>query len=152
MSPVINGPGVLPPNASPRALLAQAGARIALTVAVPPSQAAQISASGGAIPAPVSGIALIDTGASVTCIDNDLALSLGLRAVGSVSVNTPSGVGIAQTQYLGEVTLPGSAGNLWTLTGAVLAPQGIIALIGTDVLANCVLVYNGSAGAFTLAF
>lgn len=33
-----------------------------------------------------------------------------------------------------------------------LAVQGIQALIGRDILRNCVLVYNGASGFFTLAF
>ena len=35
--------------------------------------------------------------------------------------------------------------------GAKLAPQGLIALIGRDVLMNCVLVYNGIDGSFSIS-
>ncbi len=37
----------------------------------------------------------------------------------------------------------------WYIVGAGL---GIQALIGRDILANCVLVYNGNMNQFTLAF
>ena len=35
--------------------------------------------------------------------------------------------------------------------GANLAPQGLVALIGRDILAKCVLIYNGSDGSFSLS-
>jgi hypothetical protein len=35
---------------------------------------------------------------------------------------------------------------------ADLAIQGIHALIGRDVLQDCILIYNGTVGEFTLAF
>jgi hypothetical protein len=34
--------------------------------------------------------------------------------------------------------------------GAPLAAQGLLVLIGRDLLQHCVLVYNGPAGGFTL--
>ena len=37
------------------------------------------------------------------------------------------------------------------LAGAALEPQGLLALIGRDVLARCTLFYNGTTGEFTLA-
>ncbi len=35
--------------------------------------------------------------------------------------------------------------------GAALASQGLLVLIGRDVLQNCNLFYNGPAGQFTLS-
>jgi hypothetical protein len=35
---------------------------------------------------------------------------------------------------------------------AELSTQGIHALIGRDVLQDCILIYNGASGDFTLAF
>jgi hypothetical protein len=35
--------------------------------------------------------------------------------------------------------------------GAKLEPQGLIALIGRDMLASCVLIYNGPDGSFSLS-
>jgi len=35
--------------------------------------------------------------------------------------------------------------------GAALAPQGLIALIGRDVLQHCTLFYNGITGEITLS-
>ena len=34
----------------------------------------------------------------------------------------------------------------------LLAPQGFHVLIGRDILSDCVLVYNGTAKLFTLAY
>ncbi|HYL73943.1 MAG TPA: hypothetical protein VEU96_07035, partial [Bryobacteraceae bacterium] len=38
------------------------------------------------------------------------------------------------------------------VAGAQLAIQGIQALVGRDILKSCLLVYDGQAGTFTLAF
>lgn len=37
------------------------------------------------------------------------------------------------------------------VAGSALQSQGIVALLGRDVLANFILVYNGPAGTFSLA-
>jgi hypothetical protein len=38
-----------------------------------------------------------------------------------------------------------------SLIGSVLAAQGIVGLLGRDVLSHFLLVYNGPAGMFSLA-
>ena len=35
--------------------------------------------------------------------------------------------------------------------GANLASQGLVALIGRDLLASCILIYNGPDGSFSLS-
>lgn len=152
MPPVINGPGPLPPGfpLSSRETLARFGARIQITLSMPPTQAAVIAKAGGKVPEPVTGIALIDTGANNTCIDDAVARQLGLRQIGTTAVNTPAGSATAP-QYMVEYTIAGGSG-LWSATGVLLRPQGLLALIGTDALLTCELVYNGHAGTFTLSY
>lgn len=55
----------------------------------------------------------------------------------------PIFAGQIQVQGLGEI-------NAHRAFGANLEPQGIIALIGRDVLKQLVLIYNGADGSFTL--
>jgi hypothetical protein len=38
------------------------------------------------------------------------------------------------------------------LTGQIVHGQQIVALIGRDLLSNCILLYNGSGGVFSIAF
>lgn len=86
---------------------------------------------------------------------------LNLTPTGSVPVHTPSTGGAPHVaeQYDVSLMIPGSSTQHVPLTfGAVpvmaaeLSVQGIQALVGRDILSNCVLVYNGSIGGFTLAF
>jgi hypothetical protein len=122
-----------------------------VTISMPPVQVQALQAAGGAVPPPIIGYALIDSGANNTAIDHAAAARLGLRAVGNVKVNTPAGQ-VNQFQYIGLVTLAGQANGLWTLTSATLAPQGLVMLIGTDVLCNAVFVLDGISGTFSISF
>jgi hypothetical protein len=110
------------------------------------------------VPAPVPVRALIDTGASCTCVDPDALGMLQLSPTGTAPMATPStGDGIHQANVFdvglrllhpkATLTMPNVA-----VVESRLANQGIQALIGRDVLANCLLVYDGQAGLFSLAF
>jgi len=125
--------------------------------------------SGLAIPQPLEVDALLDTGAEQTCIDPHILSSLGLVAMGVGFVAAP-GTGMPQLPVLG-----GSSGANWYKAGlTILCPGGqaghdlifpeldvdeiplsqfgIDAIIGRDVLASCVMVYDGPAGSVTLAY
>ena len=56
----------------------------------------------------------------------------------------PIFAGQIQVQGLGEI-------NAHRAFGANLETQGIVALIGRDVLKQLVLIYNGTDGSFTLS-
>ena len=54
--------------------------------------------------------------------------------------------------YAGQPMISGfCAVNTHRAYQGALAPQGLVALIGRDILAQCQLVYNGSDGSFTLS-
>ena len=78
-----------------------------------------LEAVGQPVPALVRIRALVDAGATATCIDPTVPATLP--------------------------TIPVAAVDL-------LLSQGFHALIGRDILRNCVFHYNGSTGLFTLAF
>ena len=61
--------------------LVQRGPIINVTVGLERSMATALIGQGSKVPTPISGLALIDTGASVTCIDNSKAIELGLPVV-----------------------------------------------------------------------
>lgn len=94
---------------------------------------------------------LIDTGASVSCIDDSIAKELDLTAHDIVTVCTPSEI-FSQPVYDLGFSLP----NLTKVTfaiqalGAVLTSQPYDALIGRDLLALCTLIYNGWDNSYQL--
>ncbi len=54
--------------------------------------------------------------------------------------------------YSTRTELPYRIPNLAVVESELMAKQGFHALIGRDVLARCLLFYNGTNGLYTLAF
>ena len=137
------------------------GAIVSLGVVVSGPRMAALKAAGVAIPDPVLGRALLDTGASATVIDLTVVAKLRLVPTGAVPVHTPStgGTPAVCEQYDVGLALILGSGQIHMVPALVvpviavdLSSQGIQALIGRDVLREAVFVYNGDAGTFTLAF
>jgi hypothetical protein len=135
-------------------ILHQRGPVVQVTVGVSPVMATQLAQQGASIPAPIAGIALIDTGAIGTCIDDGVAQQLGLPVIDVVQMASASHAATQQNVYPavlevigGNITL-----NVPRAMGAALGVQGLVALIGRDVLAQCTLHYNEPTGAFTLSY
>ncbi len=122
-----------------------------------PRQAA-LHGANQPVPPPVQIRALIDTGASCTCIDPSVPQRLGLAPTGASLRHTPS-TGVqphVANQYDVSLVLLHPKLNLTIQTVPVaesqLAIQGIQGLLGRDVLKNCLFIYDGQVGLFTLAF
>lgn len=102
--------------------------------------------------------ALIDTGASSTCVDPSVLQRLGVTATGAILIHTPSTSGKPHMCEQFDVSLRIEHPHTSLLVAAVpvlaldLASQGITALIGRDVLGTCLFIYDGVAASFTLAF
>ena len=120
----------------------------------------QVMAAAGQTPPPsVPVTLLIDTGASSTCLDPTAIASLALTATGTVQIQTPSTGGAAHccNQYDISLIIPSPAGaphfiDALPIIEASLRPQGIDGLLGRDVLARCILFYNGPLLGYTLAY
>ena len=129
---------------------------VVASVSQPRSQA--VIAAGQSVPSPLVIRALVDTGASCTCIDPNVLKSLGLSPTGSVSVHTPStgSQPVNQDQYDVSLTFLHSKLSFNIASIPVVASnlqmQGIDALIGRDILDDFLLVYDGQLGLFTLGF
>lgn len=101
---------------------------------------------------------LIDTGASITAVDPAILTALALAPTGQTTITTPSTGTQPHTcnQYDVRIVLPHPALSFTIAALGViqstLLNQGIGALIGRDVLANCLLTYDGRASIFILAF
>ena len=120
-----------------------------------------LTKSGKAVPPPVMGTFLIDTGASGTCVDPDYVLPLGLVPTGSVSIQTPSTNGSGHICHQYDVSLLIPNGNqaaaplvidAMPIMETVLRPQGIDGLIGRDVLSLCSFNAHGPFNLFVLSY
>ena len=108
-------------------------------------------ASGDGSFKPVNGLALIDTGAAATCVDESLARRVGLAVVdaGPISSAThehhvvPIFACRLEISGLGTINCPRAM-------GVTIENQGLVAVIGRDVLKSTVLIYNGSEGTYSL--
>ncbi len=95
-------------------------------------------------------LALIDTGASGSCIDDSIAKILGLIARDIVEVGTPAGR-VKQPVYDLGIGMP-LANNIFPVLacGANMIGQPYQALIGRDILHHCTLIYNGWDNSYQL--
>ncbi len=100
----------------------------------------------------VSGMALIDTGASITCVNESSARQAGFIVIDQGIMSSTSHSNHKVPIFAGEIVVT-NIGKLPVsrVMGANLDDQGIIALIGRDVLQHAILVYTGLDGAFSLS-
>jgi hypothetical protein len=137
------------------------GPVLTVVIGVSVARGDALMTAGRPVPAGISARALIDTGASCTCVDPSILVKLALTPTGTVSVHTPSTGPAAHLaeQYDVSLLVPGAGAHHVPLAlpaipvmAAELSVQGIDALIGRDVLRDCIFIYNGSVGLFTIAF
>ncbi len=138
---------------APKHALLSRGPIIQVSVMVISSVAQQVIQQGGIIPNPVSGYALIDTGASTTCIDDTVARKIGAPAIDKVKMCSASHTEADAFIYPVNFEILGAniPINVPRCMGAALQGQELVMLIGRDVLEKCTLHYNGISGQFTLS-
>jgi predicted aspartyl protease len=136
----------------PALALHQRGPVIQVSVTIEQNAGKALLAQGKALPTPKTGFALIDTGASNTCIDDQAAVELGLPIIDVAHMQSASHSKHQCNVYPVTIDIPGIVNlNSPRTLGAALAGQGLLALIGRDVLAYCTLFYNGPLGQITLS-
>lgn len=143
------------------------GARIRIRVNLDADSILDLRRKGLAVPQPMELDALLDPGAERSCIDPSVVSALALPThafnftmapgvgqsplFGNASVNTPHPASVALLHPSGA-----EKDNLFLPFVVVQElsqhPLGIDAIIGRDVLASCVMVYDGPAGTVTLAY
>ena len=141
--------------------LVELGAYFPIEVHVPTQIADVLTKQGSTVPTPVPGVGLIDTGATFTCIEeNILASSLQLNPTGVVNIGTADGPR-QRNVYRGRVVFPtkGWTMDLGRVVGVDLSgqfvressPKPIVALLGRNFLERCIFIYDGTMGSWTLS-
>ena len=140
-------------STSPRAVLQNVGPNIEVILAPLEAQLKSTADHGDTPPQPVSGHAPIDTGASTTCVDAEAARRAGMALVTTGRIMSATHANELVPVFAGRLTIAQASitVNSNRAFGLNLKDQGLIALIGRDLLANCVLVYNGLDGSFSLS-
>ncbi|MCY4548965.1 MAG: hypothetical protein OXC28_11405 [Defluviicoccus sp.] len=139
-------------SVSPSEALKTVGPRLEVLVSPLDEQVKVLVEHGQPVPGPVRGFALVDTGASITCIDRDVAVQAGLAVVDSGPMHSATHANEIVPIYAGRLMISGlCAVDANRAYGASLAPQGLVALVGRDILAQCQFTYNGVDGSFSIA-
>ncbi len=137
----------------PKIVLSAKGPVIQVSIGIEEIFAQQLIQQGKQIPELKSGLALIDTGASITCIDETFAVDLGLPVIDKAMMSSASHDATEKNVYpilIQFIGVPIKL-NVDRAIGATLNNQGIIALVGRDVLKEFTMFYNGIAGEITLS-
>jgi hypothetical protein len=139
-------------------LLLDGGPLLLVTISIPSALERDLAAKNLPMPQALRGLALIDTGASRTCVDATAIRRLGVSAIDRAMCGTANGV-VQQNLFPARFSFPAISLDIEfasvigvDLTGQASMGQDIVALVGRDVLSRCVLTYNGVGGFITLAF
>jgi hypothetical protein len=139
----------------------QGFAQVDVVLGVPAARVRALHRAGRQSPSPVTTTALIDTGSHFTYIDPSVRRALNLVPYTTASALTPaSPATVACYQFKVDLTIkyPGAAGQLFLLRHLLpvaelaISHLGADVLIGCEFLADCVFVYRGPQGQFTLAY
>lgn len=133
-----------------------------MLIAISQARRQALEEQGQAVPTPILIRALVDTGATCTCIDTATLAPLQISPTGQSTLQTAStgNAPVLANQFDVALVIPGptqgSAPLVFETIPIValdgLSTQGFQALIGRDILSKCVLHYNGDMGLFTLAY
>ena len=138
----------------PQKVLESRGPILQVNLSVASAFADQLLKENKPVPQAITGFALLDTGASCTCIDDDAAKKLGLPVIDKVKMSSASHNESEKNVYPAIIEVLGMPMkiNADRVIGASLAAQDLLVLFGRDLLSNFTLFYNGANGEFTISF
>lgn len=137
--------------------LQREGAVLDVEIAVPSSLAKYLTGKKLAVPQPIRGWALVDSGATTSCVDNQVIKRLGVKPIRQTTVlgaDGPSEQNVYPARFIfRQVKM---SFEFASAIGANLEEQSImgrklVALIGRNVLSRCIFIYNGINATYTLA-
>jgi hypothetical protein len=128
------------------------GPIIEVVICPPQPISQQLQKQGKQVPV-FKATAPIDTGATATCISDEIITKLGLISYDIQDVYTAAGPSQQMLYDIG-VGLPISQPNLLSVQApcADLSGQPFQVLIGRDILSMCTLFYNGKDNSFVLHY
>lgn len=141
----------------PPIVLMQKGPRVPVRISIQKNFTEQLALSGGSqkdLTNSMEGTALIDTGAFMSCIDEEVAKNLGLSAIDVVNMTSASHESTEVNIYPARIEIVAGQTlkfDMARVLGVNLKKQQLIALIGRDILSRCTLFYNGVTGQITLS-
>lgn len=140
-------------NVPPDEVLRRYGPCVDVIVTLDKAMAEALLQQGQPVPTPIAGKALIDTGASSSCIDDTTARSMRLPVIDVVKIASATHAADPRNVYPVQIEIAGIGLGIAAprAIGAELHSLGFVAIIGRDVLRHCTLFYNGIAGQITLS-
>lgn len=143
--------------------LAETGAILQVTVGIPPALEQLCLRDGIAIPAPITGYALIDTGASASAVHEQIFTDFGVQPLDHIPMSTPHTKDKFSFVYPAKIQFPGLnlSNDAFLSTMRVVGCElkwttfdnkEIIMLMGRDILKWFLMVYNGVQSDVTLAY
>jgi Aspartyl protease len=139
--------------------LTETGPLVSVEISLPAALRKYLSENGQPIPAPQSGFALVDTGASATAVDQTIFDTLGIQQIDTIPTSTPHGASTSPV-YPANFTFPGL--NLTdmpmervigcNLKWTNIEGKEVIMLLGRDLLRYFLMVYNGLSSDLFLSY
>src|SRR5712691_4719712 len=128
--------------------LIKEGPFLEVLVSIPQALAAFYAKENMPLPTPISGMALIDTGASKSCVHGPIMRDLRVSPINTATTHTAAGP-VTHSLYPAHFTFPAPKIEIdfasvvgVNLAGQTILGKQLIALIGRDVLGMGMLVYN----------
>ena len=128
--------------------LQQEGPRIRISISAPQEEIEIGGAFAIEYPEPLSVVALIDTGASLTVINPELVQSCRLTQTGFTKISSAGNIGDFPT-FAAHIEFPGHnlrGFEIIPVVACKLPQQSISCLIGRDILRRWRFTYNGRTG------
>jgi hypothetical protein len=139
-----------------------AGPIVDAYVGVSQARAEALQSAGLPVPKLFPVRALVDTGASRTCVDPAILDHLKLSPIGTMRVHTPTtgaqSVEVNQFEigflipHFNPALASFARGSVAVAECDLFAAQGIHVLLGMDLLSGCLLILDGIVGLLTLAY
>jgi predicted aspartyl protease len=110
----------------------------------------EITLHGSSASAPTESLeGIIDTGASVICLDSRVANRLGLVAINRQAMQVADGSEIIASIYMAEMSIAGLGFKEWVEVYALpMARPSARVLLGRSFLKNYLVTYNGREDLF----
>ncbi len=131
--------------------LKKEGPLLPIEISIPQALVDYLTQQNMPLPTPATGMALIDTGASISVVDISVLSNLQISPVDITTMLTASGDRVQQNLFPARFVISNITLDFSAVCGANLQPQKIIALIGRDVLRHFLLFYHGNAGNVTIS-